>query len=148
MTEMEKVDLLTSPEVLALMEQVRKSAPALTHVLQRLEQASKSGALDTVLDLADVVQAARVSMSDAMIGRMANGTRVLLELVDILMVSGVPDKAPALLNAAIDARDDAAADDKFFSPIDLLTAPKSEELQFVLKFILAFAKRLPAAMKG
>lgn len=148
MAEMEKVDLLTSPEVLALMEQVRKSAPALTHVLQRLEQASKSGALDTVLDLADVVQAARVSMSDAMIGRMANGTRVLLELVDILMVSGVPDKAPALLSAAIDARDDAAADDKFFSPIDLLTAPKSEELQFVLKFILAFAKRLPAAMKG
>lgn len=141
------VDILASPDVLALLEQMRRSAPALTRTLQRLDQISQSGALDTVIDLADVAHAARVSMSDAMIARMANGMRVILELVDVLMASGVPDRAPSLLNAAMEARDAAAADKSFIGPFEFLSAPKEAELQFVLKFMLAFARRLPAAMQ-
>jgi len=140
-------DVLASPEVIELLDQMRRSAPALTRILQRLEQFQASGALDTVIDLADVAHAARISMSDAMIARMANGGRVILELVDILMASGLPDRAPALLQATQEARDAAVADQSFIGPLDFLSAPKEPELQFVLKFMLAMARRLPKAMQ-
>lgn len=141
------LDLLASPEFLALLDQARRSAPALTRILQRLEQFQKSGALDTVIDLADVAHAARISMSDSMVQRMANGVRVGMELMDVLMSSGIPDRAPALLNATMEARDAAAADKSFIGPLDVLAAPKEEELQFVIKFMMALARRLPNAMK-
>lgn len=141
------VDVLTNPEFLALLEQLRRSAPALTRILQRLEQFQASGALDTVIDMADVLHAARISMSDTMIARMANGVRVTAELMDILMASGIPDRAPALLNATMEARDAAAADRSFIGPFDFLQAPKEEEIQFVIKFMMALARRLPKAMQ-
>lgn len=141
------LDVLASPELIVLLDQMRRSAPALTRILQRLEQFQASGALDTVIDLADVAHAARISMSDSMIARMANGGRVMFELMDILMASGLPDRAPALLQATQEARDAAAADQSFVGPLDFLTAPKEPELQFVLKFMLAMARRLPKAMQ-
>jgi hypothetical protein len=104
------------------------------------------GMVDRVAALADVAHAARVSMSDSMIARLGNGVRVIFELMDVLMVSGIPDRAPALLNAAIDARDAAAADKSFIGPLKFLGAPREEELQFVIKFMLALARRLPKAM--
>lgn len=147
-TNQNAAEILSSPEMMALLGQLQRSAPALTRVLQRLEQFQESGALDTVIDLADVVHAARLSMGDAMIQRLANGARVVAELGDLLMISGIPDRAPALLKAAQDARDAAAADKNFIGPFEFLSAPKEDELQFVLKFMLALARRLPKAMQG
>lgn len=140
-------EVLASPDVILLLDQMRRSAPALTRILQRLEQFQASGALDSVIDLADVAHAARVSMSDSTIARLASAGRVAMELMDVLMVSGLPDRATALLTATQEARDAAAADPGFIGPLDFLTAPKEPELQFVLKFMLAMARRLPKAMQ-
>lgn len=148
MSEQATPSPLGSPELLALAEQLRRSAPALTHILQRLEQVQASGALDTLFDLAEMAHAARVSMSDAQIARLASAGRVALELLDVLMASGLPDRAPALLAATVAARDAAAADKGFIGPLDALLAPKEKELQFVLKFMLALARRLPQAMQA
>ncbi len=142
------VDVLSSPEMLELLEQVRKSAPTLTRVLQRLQQFADSGAMDTVMDLADVAHAARAAMTDGQISRLADGIRVLFELMDVLMASGIHDRAPALLNATIAARDEAATNKKSIGLLDLLRAPKEPELQFVLKFLLALGRRLPAVMQS
>jgi uncharacterized protein YjgD (DUF1641 family) len=112
-----------------------------------VEQLSESGALDTVMDLAEVARAARVSLSDGMIARMADGLRALLELMDGLAVSGAPDRLLALLEAAAEARADAAADTQPVGPLRVLAAMREEEVQFVLKFMLALARRLPQAMQ-
>lgn len=140
-------EILASPEMLGLLEQVQRSAPALAGALQRLDQFQQSGALDTTLDLMEVLHAARVSASDGMIARLASALRMLMELADTLMISGLPDRAPALLKATREARDAAAADKSFVGPFDALMAPREEELQFVIRFVLALARRLPKAMQ-
>lgn len=126
-------EVMSSPEVLALLEQLRQSAPALTHALQRIDTASRSGALDTLLDLADVLHVARVSMSDGMVARMAGGVRVGLELADLG------------LTAAEEAGAEAAADHKTIGPMALLRTLKEPGVQYGLKFLLALARRLPSA---
>jgi|GEM_PF-3665528 len=141
------VDLLASPEVLALLEQVRQSAPALTHALQRVERLTATGALDTMLDLAEVVHAARSSMSDGMIARMGTLVRVLGETADTLVTSGLPEKLPAMLQAAGEAREEAEADQSTLGVFAAMKALKQPEIQFSLKFMLALARRMPQAVK-
>lgn len=142
------LDHLASPEMMALMAELRQSAPALTRTLRRLRELEASGALESVLDLAEVVHAARVSMGDAMVARLADGLRKAAELMDLLMASGIPERAPTLLNALISARDAAAQDKRSIGPFAMLTAPREPELQFVLKFLLAFARRLAKVLQG
>ncbi|HYF94550.1 MAG TPA: DUF1641 domain-containing protein [Symbiobacteriaceae bacterium] len=140
-------EIVTSPEVLALLEQVRTSAPALTHALRRVEELHQSGALDTLLDMAQVLQAAKVSVGDPMIHRMGNMVRVMGELVDVLMVCGLPEKLPALMQAAEGAKADADTDERTIGVIGLMKALRQPEMQFVLKFMLALSRRLPEAAK-
>lgn len=142
------IEVLSSQEILGLLRQLQGAAPSLTKTLVRLEQLSTSGALDSLLELAEIVQAARVSMSDTMIAHLADSGRVAMELMDVLMVSGLPDRGPALLQAVQEARDAAVADTSTVRLWDLLMAPKEPELQFVLKFLLALARRLPKAMQA
>lgn len=142
------LDVAASPEVGELLTQLRQSAPVLTKTLQRLEALNQTGALDTLLDLAEMVQAAKVSMSDVMIARMANAGQVAMELMDGLMASGVAERVPALMQATIEARDEAVADKHFVSPLEVLKLPKEPELQFMFKFMIALARRLPKAVQG
>lgn len=139
------VDIATSPEVLELLGQVRASAPALTHAIRRVDELTKSGALDSLLDLAQVLQAAQSSMGDAMIHRLGNLIRVFGEMADLLVVSGLPEKVPALMEAAEGAKAEAEADPTAVSLFGLMRALKQPEVQFALKFMLAMARRLPAA---
>jgi uncharacterized protein YjgD (DUF1641 family) len=142
------LDALTSPEMLALLEQVRTSAPALTRLLQRLDQLEQAGTLDVLLDLAGAVQAAGASLTDTMVHRAGNTLRVLLELGDLAMVSGLADKAPALMEALQQARADAAADSQRIGPLDLLRTLKEPEIQKSLKLLLAMARRMPKALES
>lgn len=142
------LDVAASPEVGELLTQLRQSAPVLTKTLQRLEALNETGTLDTLLDLAETIQAAKVSMSDTMIARMANAGRVAMELMDGVMTSGVAERAPALMQATIEARDEAVADKHFVSPLAVLKLPKQPEFQFLVKFMIALAKRLPKAVQG
>jgi len=137
-----------SPEIVELLAELRRSAPALTRMVAKLAALEESGGLDALLELVQVLQAAKVSMTDGMIARLSDAARVAMELMDVLMISGMPDRAPALLKAAMEARDAAAADPERVSPLDFLAAPKEPEIQFMLKFMLAMARRLPAAMQG
>ncbi len=137
------VDAATSPEMMELIQQARQSAPALTGALRRLEQASRTGALDTLLDLAEVLQAARVSMSDAMIARLAETARSAAEAGDLLVTSGVMERAPALARSISGAWDEATSDSRYVGPLELLRALRRPETQLSLKFLLALARRLP-----
>jgi len=140
------LDILGSPEVLLLLEQLQRSAPALTQIMARIEALQKTGGLCRVLELMDVLAAAQSSMTDGMISRLADKGRVALELVDALMLSGVTERLPALLAAMQAAGAEAKADTGHVSPLTVLTAPREPEMQFVLRFLLALARRLPAAM--
>lgn len=140
-------DIAASPEVLMLLEQLRASAPALTHALKRVDELHQSGALDTMLDMAQVLQAAKVSMGDAMIHRMANLVRVLGELVDLVTICGLPEKLPAVIEAVGKAREDAEADETTLGVMGLLKALRQPETQVSLKFMLALSRRLPEATK-
>lgn len=86
-------------------------------------------------------------MSDTMIARMADGLRTVAELGDLLMSSGLAERAPALVNATVEAKHAAAADTGHVGPLSLLMAPREPELQFMLKFMLAMGRRLPKAMQ-
>ncbi|HWI65719.1 MAG TPA: DUF1641 domain-containing protein [Symbiobacteriaceae bacterium] len=140
-------ELTASPEVLALMAQIEASAPALTHALKRVDELHQSGALDTMLDLAQVLQAAKVSMGDAMIHRMANTVRVLGEMVDVLTTCGLPEKLPAVVEAVGMAGEEAKADQSTLGVMGLMKALRQPETQYALKFMLALSRRLPEATK-
>jgi uncharacterized protein YjgD (DUF1641 family) len=141
------VDAATSPEVLLLLEQLRESAPALTHALKRVDELYQSGALDTMLDMAQVLQAAKVSVGDAMVHRLANMVRVLGEMVDVATTCGLPEKLPAVVEAVGTARADAEADQTNLGVLGLMKALRQPETQFALKFMLALSRRLPEATK-
>lgn len=138
------LDLLTHPDVLALLGQLQQSAPALSHALKRVEQLHRSGALDTLLDLTEVVHAARSSMGDGMIARLGGTVRTLAELGDTVMTSGLPEQVPALMQAAAEAREEAARNTGTVGIFGLMSAMKEPEMQSALKFMLAMARRLPA----
>ncbi len=140
-------NIITSPEVVELLEQVSTSAPALTKMLRRLDRLAQSGALDTLMDFAEVVQAAKVTLTDGMVARLFDTSRAGVELMDTLMSSGIAQRLPALMQATAEAQKEAAADRRSLGLWDLLAAPKRPEMQFALKFMLALAKRLPAAMQ-
>lgn len=137
----------SSPEMQALLAQMQKSAPALTHALKRVDELHQSGALDTFLDMAQVLQAAKLSVGDPMVHRMANMVRVAGELGDLMMMCGLPDKLPALMEAADAAKADAAADQRSLGVLGLVKALRQPEVQYALKFMLAFSRRLPEAVK-
>lgn len=140
-------DFTASLEVQELLNQVRASAPALTHALKRVDELHQSGALDTMLDMAQVLQVAKVSMGDAMIHRLANMVRVLGEMVDVVTTCGLPDKLPAVVEAVGTARADAEADQSALGVMGLMKALRQPETQFALKFMLALSRRLPEATK-
>lgn len=132
-------------EMQALLAQVRESAPALVLTLRRVDELAKSGALDTLLDLAQVAHAARVSMSDVMIHRFSETARVFGELADTLATAGAPQNLPALLQAVAEARAEALADQRSVGIVTLVRALKQPQTQLALKFMLALAGRLPGA---
>ncbi|MDF2629864.1 MAG: hypothetical protein K0R39_3695 [Symbiobacteriaceae bacterium] len=140
-------DLAASPELFALVAQIRTSAPALTHLVKRVDELHQSGALDTLLDMTQVLQAAKVSMGDAMIHRMADLVRVLGEMVDVVTTCGLPEKLPAVVEAVGAARADAEADQSSLGVVGLVKALRQPETQFALKFVLALSRRLPEAAK-
>jgi uncharacterized protein YjgD (DUF1641 family) len=139
------VDLLASPEVFELLVQVRQSAPSLARTVQRVDELTKSGAMDSLLNLAQVLEAAQKSMGDPMVARIGNLVRVLGEMGDLLISSGLPEKAPVVMEAVAAARTDAEADQSVVGVFGLMKALKQPEIQFALKFVLALARRLPAA---
>jgi uncharacterized protein YjgD (DUF1641 family) len=128
-----------------LLAQVRESAPSISHVIRRVDELTKSGALDSVLDLAQVLQAAEASVGDAMVHRLGEMVRVLGEMGDLLITSGLPQRLPALMEAASAARAEAEADPSTIGLLGLMKALKQPEVQFALKFMLALARRMPAA---
>jgi uncharacterized protein YjgD (DUF1641 family) len=141
------VDLAASPEVLVLLEQLKTSAPALTHALKRVDDLHRSGALDTMLDMAQVLQAAKVSVGDAMVHRLANMVRVLGEMVDVATTCGLAEKLPVVVDAVGTARADAEADQTNLGVMGLMKALRQPDAQFALKFMLALSRRLPEATK-
>jgi uncharacterized protein YjgD (DUF1641 family) len=141
------LDAVTDPEVLALLQQLRASAPALTKTLKRLDDLNTSGALDTLLELAEIAQVFRVSMGDSMVARMADMVRQLGEMADLLLTSGLPKAAPALMQAVGAAQVDAAKDPSSIGLMGLVRSLREPQIQFALKFVLALARRLPEATK-
>lgn len=140
------LDTLTSPEVLALAEQVRTSAPALTRLLRRLEELDRTGALDLLLDLAGALGALSHSLSDAMVQRAADTLRSVAEVGDLAVSSGLADRAPALAAALRQAGAEAAADPGRLGLFGLIRALRDPEVQRSLKFLLAVARHVPKAL--
>lgn len=132
---MDESRIAGSEEIRALLAQVEASAPTLTHTLKRLDELEGTGALDTLLDLAQVVQAAKLSAGDVMIHRVGTMLRQFGELADTLATT-----LPALQQAAEEARTDSGSVGLF----TLLQSLKQPETQFALKFLLALSRRLPA----
>lgn len=139
------LDTLTDPDVLALLQQLRQSAPNLTRTLKRVDDLATSGVLDTLLELAEVVHIARLSMSDTTVERLGDSVRTLAEVADTLMTSGLPAAAPGLVAAVDAAREEAARNPESIGIFSLLRVLKEPQLQFGLKFMLALVRRLPAA---
>lgn len=135
-------DLLNSPEIIGLLAEMRRSAPALTRILIRLEQLECTGALANLMELVDVFAALKASMSDAMVHRMGESMRRGLETMDAVMQSGLPEHLPALAAAADRARAEAAKDTHFVSPLEVLAAPRQPEMQWVMRFMLALAREM------
>lgn len=134
---------LNDDEMAALALQLKQSAPALTRLLKRVDELERSGALDTFLDLTEVAHALRISVSDSMVAQLSTAARNMLELADALAL-----QAPALKQAIEEARAAATADKGRVGLLALARALKEPQVQYGLKFLLAFSRRLPGATQG
>lgn len=142
------LELLLTPEFRQLLEQMREAGPSLAKALKHLEALEQTGALERLVGMAAVLNGAMASMTDGMIIRMANTGRNALELMDLLMNSGVTERLPAIMEAVNEAQEAAASDKSTVGLFDLMRALKKPEMQYTLKFMLALTDRLPKAMQG
>ncbi|BDG62286.1 hypothetical protein [Caldinitratiruptor microaerophilus] len=142
------LDVLASPEVLDLLVQLKAAAPALNRALGRLVPLIESGGLDDLLDLVEVLRAVKASATDGMIARAGDKINRGLELLDAIMQLKITHRLPELLAAIDDAARDAEQNQEFLSPLAVLAAPREKEIQHVMRFMLALARRLPAALQS
>lgn len=134
-------------EMLVLIKQIEKSAPSLTRTVQLLERMEQSGALETFVELIETLHAARTTMGDSMVSRLGERVTAAMEIMDPVLVKEAADRVVRVTSVLAEAREVAAKDTSTVSPWDLLTAPREPEIQFMLRWMLATARRLPKALE-
>lgn len=120
---------------------------SLTRALQLVERMERSGALETFVELAEMAHAAKATLGDGMVHRLADRAAVALEMIDPLLDREMAGRMARVTGALSEARAVAAKDQTRISVFDLLRAFREPEVQFALRWLLATARRMPKALE-
>lgn len=130
------IDVINTDEMRGLVTSAAEAAESLSRSLEAVKALEESGALSALVEMGDFAYAMKQSMTASIL------TRTLSSGIS-LAVTG-----DQMLAAARESVKDAKKDTRKLGPVTLLNTLKEPKIQEGLKFMLAFAQRLPDLMEG
>jgi len=132
-------DGIATDETVALAESVGENGAELQEALDTLVELQRSGTLDELAELGDVVSLGTSAMTDEMVRSLAGTGSSLGELADTAAKDGTRGGLTALLNS-VDAAENAETSS--VGMVGLMKAIRDPEIQQGLGYLLAIAKAL------
>jgi len=132
-------DGIATDETVALAESVGENGGELQEALDTLVDLQRSGTLDELAELGDVVSLGTSAMTDEMVRSLAGTGSSLGELADTAAKDGTRGGLTALLNS-VDAAENAETTP--VGMVGLMKAIRDPEIQQGLGYLLAIAKAL------
>ncbi|ODR81498.1 hypothetical protein BG842_04110 [Haladaptatus sp. W1] len=137
----EAADGLATKETVELTESVGANGAELTEALETLVRLQKSGTLDELAALADLLPLASGALDDEMISTLVDAGSSLGEVADTASDPDTVRGMETVLQAVGDASD-AESPPERVGVVGLLRATRDPEVQAGLGFVLAIAKAL------
>lgn len=137
----EAADGLATKETVELSESVGANGAELTEALETLVRLQKSGTLDELAALADLLPLASGALDDEMISTLVDAGSSLGEVADTASDPDTVRGMETVLQAVGDASD-AESPPERVGVVGLLRATRDPEVQAGLGFVLALAKAL------
>ena len=132
-------DGIATDETVKLAESVGENGAELQEALDTLVELQRSGTLDELAELGDVVSLGTAAMTDEMVRSLAGTGSMLGELADSTAEEHTRDGLIAVLDSVNAAEKSETVG---VGPVSLLKASRDPEIQHGLGYILAFAKAL------
>lgn len=132
-------DGIATDETVGLAESVGENGGELQEALDTLVDLQRSGTLDELAELGDVVSLGTSAMTDEMVRSLAGTGSSLGELADTAAQDETRDGLAAMLNSVSAAEQ---AETVAIGPVGLMKAVRDPEIQHGLGYLLAIAKAL------
>ncbi|ATW89571.1 uncharacterized protein YjgD (DUF1641 family) [Halohasta litchfieldiae] len=132
-------DGIATDETVGLAESVGENGGELQEALDTLVDLQRSGTLDELAELGDVVSLGTSAMTDEMVRSLAGTGSSLGELADTAAQDDTRDGLTAMLNSVSAAEQ---AETVAIGPVGLMKAVRDPEIQHGLGYLLAIAKAL------
>ena len=132
-------DGIATDETVGLAESVGANGGELQEALDTLIELQRSGTLDELAELGDVVSLGTSAMTDDMVRSLAATGSSLGELADTAAQDETRDGLAAMLNSVAAAEQ---AETVAVGPVGLMKAIRDPEIQHGLGYLLAIAKAL------
>jgi uncharacterized protein YjgD (DUF1641 family) len=132
-------DGIATDETVGLAESVGENGGELQEALDTLVDLQRSGTLDELAELGDVVSLGTSAMTDEMVRSLAGTGSSLGELADTAAQDETRDGLAAMLNSVSAAEQ---AETVAVGPVGLMKAVRDPEIQHGLGYLLAIAKAL------
>ncbi len=129
------VEAINTDEMKGLVTSAAEAAESLTRSLEAVRALEESGALSALVEMGDFAYSMKQSMTAPILQRT-------LSMGISLAVTG-----DQMLDAVRESVNDAKKDTRKLGPVALLNTLKEPKIQEGLKFLLAFAHRLPDLME-
>jgi len=130
------VEAINTDEMKGLVTGAANAAESLSRSLEAVKALEESGALSALMEMGDFAYAMKQSMTAPILQRTIS-TGISLAVTGDQMLEAVRESA-----------NEAKKDTRTLGPVALLHALKEPKIQDGLKFLLAFAQRLPDLMEG
>lgn len=132
-------DGIATDETVGLAESVGENGTELQEALDTLIELQRSGTLDELAELGDVVSLGTSAMTDEMVQSLAGTGSSLGELADTAAQDDTRSGLTAMLNSVSAAE---RAETVTVGPVGLMKAIRDPEIQHGLGYLLAIAKAL------
>ncbi|MFD1642143.1 DUF1641 domain-containing protein [Halohasta litorea] len=132
-------DGIATDETVGLAESVGENGGELQEALDTLVELQRSGTLDELAELGDVVSLGTAAMTDDMVRSLAATSSSLGEVADTAAQDETRDGLTAMLNSVSAAEQ---AETVAVGPVGLMKAIRDPEIQHGLGYLLAIAKAL------
>lgn len=138
----EMADDLLQPETLSLLKALPEVAENLERTLMEVKRMEETGALKSLLQLADMVAAMKGAMTGPMVTDMVEKAIKGVELADSFVQLGAIDLVEGLLTAFHNAQEQTK-DKEPLSSMQLMKAVTQKETREGLALMISFLQNLP-----
>jgi len=140
----ESADGIATDETVGLAESVGQNGSELQEALESLVELQRSGTLDELAEIAEVVSLLTAALDDEMVRSLAATGSSLGELAD----TAADEETREALGTVLDGVGDAEGEPpERVGPIGLVKASRDPDVQYGIGYVLAIARALGAAQR-